>query len=64
MHEKHLTSERIRSEPQQAVRYFLKFRADEAVEGEQKALSRLSEAEFQTGLLLGEQQNQILKEKI
>ena len=52
--EKHSTSERIRSE-QREVRDFLKFPADEAVEGEQEALSRLSEAELHTGLLLEEQ---------
>ena len=40
----HLTSERIKQ-----------FRADEAIEGEQTALSRLSEVEFHTGLLLEEQ---------
>ena len=59
--EKHLTSERIRS-AQQEVRNFLKFRADEAVEGEQEALSRPSEAEFRTGFLLEEHRNQILSE--
>ena len=47
--EKHLTSERIGSE-QQEVRDFMKFRADEAVEGKHEALSILSEAEFHTGL--------------
>ena len=42
------------------LRYFLKCRADDAVEGEQEALSRLFGAEFHRGLLLEEQRNQIL----
>ena len=42
------------------LRYFLKCRADDAVEGEQEALSRLCGAEIHTGLLLEEQRNQIL----
>ena len=50
--EKHLSSERVRSE--QEVRDFLKFRVDEAVEQEQETLSRLSEVEFHSGLLLEE----------
>ena len=41
-------------------RDFLKLRADEAVEGEQKCLSRLSEAEFHTVLLLEDRRNLIL----
>ena len=40
--------------------YFCRCRADDAVEGEQEALSILLGAEFHTGLLLGEQRNQIL----
>ena len=59
--ETHRTSERIRHE-QQEVRDFLKFWADEAVEGEQEALSKLSEAEIHAELLLEEQRNQILSE--
>ena len=35
--------------------YFLKCRADDAVEGEQQALSRLFRAELHTGLFLEEQ---------
>ena len=58
--ETHLTGEKIRSE-QQEVRIFLKFFTDEAVEGEQEALTKLSEAEH-TGLLLEEQRNQIFFE--
>ena len=59
--EKHLTRERIRSEQQEAED-FLKFRPDSAVEGEQEASSRVSEAECHTGLLLEEERNQILSE--
>ena len=58
----HPTSERIRTE-QQEIRDFPKqFRADEAIEGEQTALSRLSEAEFHTGLFLEEQRNHVFSE--
>ena len=45
-----ITSERIRFEQQ--VRNFSTFRADEAVEGEQEALSRDSEAKIHTRVLL------------
>ena len=40
--------------------YLLKCRADDTVEGEQEALSRLFGAEFHMRLLLEEQRNQIL----
>ena len=60
--ETHLTNERIRAE-QEEGKDFLKFRAEEALQGEQEALSRLSEVEFQVGVLLEEQRNQILAEE-
>ena len=41
---------------------FLELRADQAAQGEQAALSKLSEAEYHTRLLLEEQRNQILSE--
>ena len=49
--ETHKTSERIRNEELE-VRDHLHLQADESVEGEQASLSRMSEAEFYTGLLV------------
>ena len=60
--EKHFTNQRTRTE-QQEVRDFSKFRAEEAVQGEHEALSRHSEAEFHTAVLLERQRNQILSEE-
>ena len=59
--ETHAASDRIRTE-QQEVRGHFRFRADEAAGGDRAALSRLSEAECRTGLLLEEHRKQILSE--
>ena len=59
--ETRLASERTRPE-QQEVRDVQKFRSQDAIEGEQAALSKHSEAEFHTGLLLEEQRIQIFSE--
>ena len=53
--------DRIRTDRQE-VRDHLRFREDEAAEGEDVALSRLSGAEHQTRLLFEGQRNQILSE--
>ena len=44
------------------IRDFLELRADHAAQGENVALSRLSEAEYQTKLLLQEQKSHLLSE--
>ena len=59
--ETHSARARTRTEHQE-VRDQLKLRADEAPEGGKAALSRLSEAESHTRLLLEEQKNQKLSE--
>ena len=59
--ERNSASDRIRTERQE-VRDHLRFREDEAAEGEDAALSRLSGAEHHTRLLFEEQRNQILSD--
>ena len=54
-------TERIFTEPRE-IRDFLELRADKAAQGYQAALSKISEAESHTRLLLEEQRNQILSE--
>ena len=46
----------------QQVQGLLEIRANQAARGEQGALSKLSEAEYHTRILLDEQRNQILSE--
>ena len=41
---------------------FMEFRANQGVEGEQEALSRLSESEFHAGSLVERQSDQMLSE--
>ena len=46
----------------QKVRELVEVRANRAAQGEQEALSKLSETEYHTRILLGKQRNQILSE--